>query len=96
MTVMRWTAILLAIGVSILFVAVIWWWLTYRDVIQYAYLSAREASVCLVGRSDICELARSLCNGAHPATFAKYWWGTFWIGFVFASISLTIGDRRQA
>ena len=93
---MRWTAILLAIGVSILFVAVIWWWLTYRDVIQYAYLSAREASVCLVGRSDICELARSLCNGAHPATFAKYWWGTFWIGFVFASISLTIGDRRQA
>jgi hypothetical protein len=93
--VIRWTAILLPIGISILLVAFVWWWLTYRDVIHYAYLSAREAGICLVGRSDICELARSLCNGAHPDTVAKYWWGTFWIGFVFVSASLTIGDGRQ-
>jgi len=92
----RYTVVLLPIGISIVLVAVGWWWLTYRDVIQYAYLSAREAGICLVGQSDICELARSLCNGAHPVTFAKYWWGTFWIGVVAASISLTIGDRRRA
>jgi hypothetical protein len=92
---MRWTAILLPIGISILLVAIVWWWLTYREVIHYAYLSAREASICLVGRSDICELARSLCNGAHPVALAKYWWGTFWIGFVFASASLAVGDGRR-
>ena len=92
----RYTVVLLPIGIAIVLVAVGWWWLTYRDVIQYAYLSAREAGICLVGQSDICELARSLCNGAHPVTFAKYWWGTFWIGVVAASISLTIGDRRRA
>jgi hypothetical protein len=93
--VIRWTAILLPIGISILLVAIVWWWLTYRDVMHYAYLSAREASVCLVGRSDICELARSLCSGAHPVTLAKYWWGTFWIGFVFASTSLAVSDGRR-
>ena len=92
----RYTVVLLPIGISIVLVAVGWWWLTYRDVIQYAYLSAREAAICLIGQSDICELARSLCNGAHPITFAKYWWGTFWIGVVAASISLTVGDRRRA
>jgi hypothetical protein len=92
----RYTIVLLPIGISIVLVAVGWWWLTYRDVIQYAYLSAREAGICLIGRSDICELARSLCNGAHPVAFAKYWWGTFWIGVVAASVSLTIGDRRRA
>jgi hypothetical protein len=37
----------------------------------------------------------SICNGAHPVTLAKYWWGTFWIGFVFVSAGLAIGDRRQ-
>jgi hypothetical protein len=93
---MRRTAILLPLGIAIVFVAVGWWWLTYRYVIQYAYLSASEAGVCLILRSDICELARSLCNGAHPETFAKYWWGTFWIGVVAASISLTLGDWRRA
>ena len=92
---MRHTAILLSLGIAIVFVAVGWWWLTYRDVIEYAYLSAREASVCLVLRSDLRELARSLCNGAHPETFAKYWWGTFWIGVVLASISVTLGDPRR-
>ena len=62
-------------GVLILVAAVIWWWITYHDVIQYAYLSPREASLCLFGRSDICDLARSLCRGAHPASIAGYWWG---------------------
>jgi hypothetical protein len=70
--------------------AVAWWWITYRDVIAYAYLSTGEAGLCLVGRSAICDLARALCAGAHPIVITSYWWGTFWIGVVIASASLML------
>jgi len=86
---------LLLAGVLVLIAAVAWWWITYREVIQYAYLSTREAGVCLIGRSDICDLARSLCRGAHPASIASYWWGTFWIGVVIASASMTMNGARH-
>jgi hypothetical protein len=87
--------LLLSAGVLILVAAVIWWWITYQDVIQYAYLSPAEAGLCLFGRSDICDLARSLCRGAHPVSIAGYWWGTFWIGVVIASASMTVSGARQ-
>jgi hypothetical protein len=86
---------LLAVGAVVLASAVGWWWLTYADVIQYAYLSAPEAAACLVGRSDTCDLARALCRGSHPAAGLGYWWGTFWIGFGLASASLTISGSRE-
>jgi hypothetical protein len=86
----------LSAGVVIMVVAVVWWWITFREVVQYAYLSPAEAGLCLFGRFDICDLARSLCRGAHPASIAGYWWGTFWIGVVVASASLTMTGARQA
>ncbi|MBI5132725.1 MAG: hypothetical protein HZA66_25070 [Rhodopseudomonas palustris] len=87
---------LLATGALVLLVAVAWWWLTYGDVVQYTYLSAPEAAACLVGRSGVCDLARSLCRGSHPAAIVAYWWGTFWIGIGFASAGLTLTGTDRA
>jgi hypothetical protein len=87
---------LLLIGALVLLIAVSWWWITYGEVVQYAYLSPPEAAACLVGRSDICDLARAMCRGAHPAAVVAYWWGTFWIGVGIASASLTIASRKPA
>jgi hypothetical protein len=89
------TRFFLSAGALILVAAVVWWWVTYQDVIHYAYLSPAEAGLCLFGRSDICDLARSLCRGAHPVSIAGYWWGTFWIGVVVASASMTMTGARQ-
>ncbi|QOZ32898.1 hypothetical protein [Bradyrhizobium sp. CCBAU 53421] len=85
---------LLSVGILIVMLAVIWWWVTYRDVILYAYLSTKEAGLCLLGRSDICDLARTLCRGT-PALI-NYWWGTFWIGVALVSASLAIHGPRRA
>jgi hypothetical protein len=68
--------------------AIGWWWLTYRDVISYAYLSPGEAGICLIGDSDICRLARALCRGAHPLTLINYRAALFWIGVGSLSSSL--------
>jgi hypothetical protein len=85
--------VLLATGAAIIVGSVAWWWLTYRDVISYAYISASEASTCLVGDSDICRLARALCRGAHPLTLINYRAWTFWIGLGVASSSLMMLAR---
>ena len=85
---------LFAVGIASLAIALGWWWLTYRDVVGYAYMSVAEASVCLVGDSDICRLARALCRGAHPLVLIDYWAATFWIGIAALSASLTGAWRR--
>jgi hypothetical protein len=86
---------LFSAGLVVLLGAAVWWWITYRDVINYAYLPAADAALCLVGQSSICELARSLCRGAHPMALVSYWWGTFWIGVALASSSLTLAAARR-
>jgi hypothetical protein len=75
---------------------VAWWWITYGDVVRYAYLSASEAVICLIGNSDTCSLARSLCRTSHPAPDITYWWGTFWIGVSIASAGLTAIAGKSA
>jgi hypothetical protein len=90
----RFGFVLLATGAVILAGAVGWWWLTYRDVIDYSYISASEASTCLVGDSDICRLARALCRGAHPLTLINYRAAAFWIGLAAASSSLMTFARQ--
>jgi hypothetical protein len=90
----RFGFVLLATGAIILAGSVVWWWLTYRDVISYSYISASEASTCLVGDSDICRLARALCRGAHPLTLINYRAAAFWVGLAAASASLMTFARR--
>jgi hypothetical protein len=84
----RFSLALLATGAVILAGSLAWWWLTYRDVISYSYISASEASTCLIGDSDICRLARALCRGAHPLTLISYHAVAFWVGLAAASSSL--------
>lgn len=38
------------------------------EVVNYGYLSWREAGNCLLGNSDICTLVKALCLGSHPAS----------------------------
>jgi hypothetical protein len=86
----------LGLGALVLVTSAAWWWITYGDVIRYNYISAGEAGVCLLGDSDICRLARSLCRGAHPVSIAAYSAATFWIGLAVLSASLMAPGRRAA
>ena len=86
--------LLVALGVLVVVASVGWWWLTYGEVIQYDYISAREAGVCLVGDSDICRLARALCRGAHPTALIAYRAATFWVGVTAVSASMMLGGGR--
>ena len=92
----RVTPALIAIGGAIVLTAIVWWWITYGDVIRYNYISASEAGVCLLGDSEICRLARALCRGAHPVAIAAYRAATFWIGVAALSASLLAPGRRGA
>jgi hypothetical protein len=84
----RLSHVLLAAGALVVSIAAGWWWLTYSDVIRYDYISIQEASVCLVGESTICHLARALCRGAHPVSVVAYSAATFWVGVATLSASL--------
>ena len=86
---------LVMLGAAAMVVAFGWWWLTYRDVIQFAYVSAREASYCIVGETDICALARALCRGAHPLTIATYSSMSLWFGFGLLCIGLVVDGWRE-
>jgi hypothetical protein len=88
---------LMIVGAVFMLIAIGWWWLTYRDVIGYAYIPAREAGYCLVGETDICALARVLCRGAHPLALANYSSISLWLGFAMLCSGLWMdGWRRPA
>ena len=65
-TTSRLTPALLAVGGATVIGAIAWWWITFGDVVQFGYLSWREAGGCLVQNFDICSLAKALCLGSHP------------------------------
>ncbi len=82
-----------ALGALVLIASGSWWWITYGDVIRYNYISAQEASVCLVGDSEICRLARALCRGAHPVSLIAYRAAALWFGLAVLSSALVAPDR---
>lgn len=86
--------LLVALGVLAVAGSVGWWWLTYGDVIRYDYISAGQAGVCLVGNSEICQLARALCRGAHPTVVIAYRASMFWVGVTAVSASLIVSGGR--
>ncbi|MGJ4856479.1 hypothetical protein AB4037_17325 [Labrys sp. KB_33_2] len=88
--------ILLILGVAIVTLSLLWWWITYRDVIGYNYLSLPDAGLCLVSNSDICQLAKSLCRGTHPLAIVAYWSASLWIGVAALCASLATGTARDA
>ena len=91
----RLASSLLVLGAAAMVAALGWWWLTYRDVIQFDYLPARQAAYCLVGETDICALARALCRGAHPLDLVAYSSAGLWVGFGLLCIGLIMDGWRQ-
>ncbi len=92
---MSLTKLLAAAGSVALAVAIVWWWTTFGDVVGYGYLSGREAGRCLIGDSDLCALARTLCLGAHPKTLIPYSAAAFWLAVGCFSISLLTPRSRN-
>ena len=93
---MKRVGFLLMIGGGIFIAtAVAWWWVTYRDVISYAYISSKEAGYCLVGETDICALARALCRGAHPLAIIDYSSLSLWGGVLLLCSGLTLDGWRK-
>ena len=92
----RLSMALFAVGALVVVASAAWWWITYGDVIRFDYISPGEASVCLVGDSEICRLARALCRGAHPATIVAYRAAAFWAGMAALSASLLTFGLRPA
>jgi hypothetical protein len=90
------TRFLVASGAIIVILSVGWWWVTYRDVIGYNYMSLPDAGVCLVSNTDICQLARSLCRSTHPLAIITYWSASIWIGVAALCGSLVTGTARNA
>ena len=90
----RTSGILLALGAFAVALSAAWWWITYGDVIRYNYIGAGEASVCFIGDSEICKLARALCRGAHPVAIVAYRAAAFWIGVASLSASLLTLGRQ--
>ena len=87
---------LLALGALAVAGSAGWWWLTYSTVIEYNYISAGEASTCLIGESEICRLARTLCRGAHPAELIAYRAPAFWLALSALSASLLTLGREAS
>jgi hypothetical protein len=86
---------LLAVGGAVVAVAIGWWWITYGEVVNYGYLSWREASGCLVLNSDLCSLATALCIGSHPRLLVVYWSSALWLGLIAVSASLLTAGRAR-
>jgi hypothetical protein len=85
--------LLLSLGCSVLFLAVIWWWETYREVIGYAYISKTQAGICLISDRAICTLARALCRNAHPLALIDYPPAVLWLGTLLFSGGLFLAQR---
>jgi hypothetical protein len=88
-------ALLLA-AVIALALALGWWWRTFGQVVNFGYLSWREAGSCLLSDNDICSLAKALCLGAHPRLFVAYWSAAFWTSLGLLSLSLIVRSAALA
>jgi len=67
-------------GLLVIAFAIAWWWLSYREVLAYDYLSLSQAGVCLVQDSVVCRLATSLCQSKHPFVLLTYTSTALWAG----------------
>ncbi|HWA42104.1 MAG TPA: hypothetical protein VHA10_02770 [Hypericibacter adhaerens] len=87
--------LLAGLGLAALLAATGWWWLIFRQVIEYGYLTFGGAAACIVNKTDICELVMSLCGARHPFGVARYSPALFWLGLAILSASLIAGPSRS-
>ena len=96
----RWLAIgAVGLGLVALVGVVGWWWLVFGEVIATTGLSVPDALVCMVGTSDLCSLAQSLCKSSHFLGIRRYSVEAFWLaGLVIAAgslVSMTPGRQTS-
>ena len=68
------------LGLGVLLVTAIWWWLVFRTLLGSAALSVPGALPCLVERSVVCRLAQALCTSDQFLGIRRYDVEIFWIG----------------
>jgi len=87
---------LLCAGMLVVALAIVWWWLSFRDVYANAYLSLPEAGRCLLHDSAVCRLAASLCRSKHPLEIFGYSSTALWVGVAALFAGVAIRASRSA
>lgn len=74
-----------------------WWWLVFGEVIATAGLSVPDALICMVGTSDLCSLAQSLCKSSHFLGIRHYSVEAFWLASLVlaAGAAVSVAPSRQ-
>jgi hypothetical protein len=68
-------------------VALAWWWIIFRQVVSYDYMTIADAAVCLGRNSTICDLAMSLCGAKHAFGVARYSPTLLWFGIALGCVN---------
>ena len=96
----RAPAVLLGLGLTALIAALFWWGVVFGVVLQAEVLSPREAAICFIDSSGLCQAIASLCTRDHPLDIRVYSPELTWIalGLIAAGLiagSFVTGERRD-
>lgn len=87
----RAPAVLLALGLAALIAALLWWGAVFGVVLQAEVLSAREAAICFIDTSGLCQAIASLCTRDHPLNIRVYSPELTWAAFGLIAAGLIAG-----
>jgi hypothetical protein len=86
---------MLAAGGAVLFLAVIWWWETYRDVVAAGLVAKADAGTCLLGDREACALGRGLYQATHPLPVIDYPPALLWAGLLLTALGVYGAQRAR-
>lgn len=92
---LRFSHIVIAIGVLLFSLGLGWWWIVFRQVIAGDYLTLPQVTVCLAGTTDICALAQALCKTDHVLGITHYSTELFWTSATLLALGLALEVRHQ-
>lgn len=84
----RLPVLLAAIGLAVTALSAGWWWLIFGTVVESGYITHVQAATCLVGTSDLCNLAQALCTNDHLFGIRWYAPEAFWAGAAMLTAAL--------
>lgn len=90
----RAPAVLIGLGITALVAALIWWAMVFGVVLQAQTLSLREAGICIVDSSGLCQAIASLCTRDHPLNVRVYTPELFWAALGLIAAGLIAGSLR--
>jgi len=86
---------LIAGGSAAIFLAVGWWWLSYRDIIGQGCITGHEAGYCVVGETEVCARARALCGRHHPPGITYHASIGLWLGMLALCTGLVLDGWKR-